>query len=163
MVIEFEQLNELQKQIVGGYSTGAYRPINHYLRNESEWDMFNIQEISKVIDLIFDIPALKPNPSIIFRGTQNDSIYNNQVFTDKAYMSTSLEENISHKFIPADNGILLKIHLQCRNINLLEIKGIINEQEYLIPRNTRFRILYRGEEINILKNQLVPCIGICPF
>jgi hypothetical protein len=78
-------------------------------------------------------------------------------------MSTSLMEDIAQKFLPPANGVLLKIHLENSNINLLEIESQFKEYEYLIPRNTRFRVLYKDEGLNTKTNQCVPLIGICPF
>ncbi len=163
MVIGYEQLDELQKRNIDGYATGAYVPINHYLRNDPESDLTgDLKRMSEKIDSVFKLSPVRPNPLIVFRGTQNNTIYDNPVFTDKGYISTSINENIAHKFIPENNGLLLKIYLQCSNIKLLEIKGIIKENEYLIWRNTPFRVLYRGDGIKTVKNQIVPCIGICP-
>lgn len=159
MVIGCEQLNKEQKRVIDGYSTGAHQAINPHLRNDPKFDMLgNLEWNIKIMDSIFDIPTGRLNPPILFRGTQNNDMYNNPTFTEKGYMSTSSEENIVwKKFILTDKHILLKIHLQCCNINLLKIDGKIKESEYLIPRNTQFRVLYRGEE-----KDSVPFIGVCP-
>lgn len=163
MVIGSEQLDELQKDFIGRYAKGAHQEINRCLRNDPRFDIFgNIEIMWKVIDSIFDLTPVRPNPAIVFRGTKNDNMYNNPAFSDKGFVSTTSVENIAlDKFITSENHLLLKIHLHCSNINLLEIDG--KEHEYLFPRNTRFKVLYKGGEIKTAKNQMVPYIGICPF
>ncbi|HXD94784.1 MAG TPA: hypothetical protein VNX01_16370, partial [Bacteroidia bacterium] len=127
MIIEFEQLNEKQKQVIYGYSKGGYNPVNSDLRGNKFpllWDLLHSEHTTKIIDYIFfSVPANKTNPPIVYRGTYNDVIYNNPEFKVNQFMSTSLKEEIAQKFITPDNGIMLKIHLQNTNINLLEIEG----------------------------------------
>ena len=170
MVIEFEQLNEKQKQAIYGYSKGVHNPVNSDLR-EGRFplllDLLLSEHTTRIIDYIFfSVVAKKTNPPIVYRGTCNDIIYNNPEFKVNQFMSTSLKEEIALKFITPDNGIMLKIHLQNTNINLLEVESNENslkEFEYIIPRNTKFKVLYRGEEMNQEKNKIIPFIGICPF
>jgi hypothetical protein len=168
MVIEFKQLNEQQQGAIDGYSKGAHNPINRDLRENKFplwWDALLTEHTTRIIDYIFfSVPAKKTSPDIVYRGTCNDIIYDSPEFKVNQFMSTSLKEEVAGKFITPDNGILLKIHLQDTNINLLEIEREENssqEFEYLIPRNTKFRVLYR--EISTIHNQQIPCIGICPF
>jgi ADP-ribosyltransferase exoenzyme len=98
----------------------------------------------------------------LYRGTENIELFNNPVFTEKGFMSTSLNESMAQKHIRKENGAFFKIHLQDSNINVLEVQSIFKESEYLIPRGIKFKVLQRGEEMNPLTNQLVPCIMVCP-
>ncbi|HXP51557.1 MAG TPA: ADP-ribosyltransferase, partial [Bacteroidia bacterium] len=150
MVIEFGQLNKVQREVIEGYSTGAFQAINPYLRNDIKFDFLgDIAWNVEIMDSIFNLSPKRPNPLILYRGTKNNDTFKSAVFTEKAYMSTSIREDIARKkeFLHPENGILLKIHLQCSNIKLLGIDGKIEESEYLIPRNTSFKVLYRGEEM----------------
>ena len=56
MVIEFEQLNEQQKQAIYGYSKGVFWTVNSDLR-EGKFpllvDFFRSERTTKIIDWIF--------------------------------------------------------------------------------------------------------------
>jgi hypothetical protein len=166
MVIEFEQLNPLQRQAIEEYSKTVCYSMNIDLRQDRFplwWDMFHNEERTKIIDSIFSLTPTKSNPPILYRGTQNIDLYNNPEFTEKGFMSTSLNESIAQKHIHKENGAVLKIHLQDSNIHILEVESQFNESEYLLSRNTNFKVLYRVEETNPLTNQIVLVVGVCPL
>jgi hypothetical protein len=165
MIIEFEQLNERQKEAIEVYSKIVAYYMNRKLREDTinKPDFIDYVGYAQTIDSIFTLAPTKPSPQILYRGTQFMDLYNNPIFTEKGFMSTSVNENVAQKHIHKENGVVIKIHLHCSNVKLLEVRSSFEESEYLIPRNTSFKVLYRGEEMNSKTNQLAPCIGVCPI
>lgn len=162
-----EQLDSLINYTNG---SGDYSLVNTSLRQPGfltgQRDIEKATKITKDIDsLIRNAPALDA-PITTFRGISDKKIVNEllelkvgEVFTEKAFTSTSLNPKIGTRFA-RDNGVVLEI------TNPVGTKGIFPigyrtevekrlasgpgaESEWLLPRNTKFRIT--GVDGNTIK------------
>ena len=153
-----EQLDSLIQYTNG---SGNYSLVNTGLREPGFWEtqktIDKASKIAKDLDiLIKEAPSLS-TPITTFRGISEkdiaDSISKLKVgdtFTDKAFVSTSLNPKIGTRFA-RDKGIILEI------VNPAGTKGVFPigfraevgkklatgpgaESEWLLPRNTTFRI-----------------------
>jgi hypothetical protein len=162
-----EQLDSLINYTNG---SGDYSLVNIGLRQPGFWK--NEKDIQKVTKITKDIDALIKNAPVLdtpittFRGISEKEIVDNllelkvgDVFTDKAFVSTSLNPKIGTRFA-RDKGVVLEI------TNPVGTKGIFPigyraevgeklaigpgaESEWLLPRNTKFRVT--GVEGNTIK------------
>ena len=153
-----EQLDSLINYTNG---SGDYSLVNTGLREPGFWknekDIQKATKITKDIDtLIKNAPALD-TPITTFRGISEKEIVDNllelkvgDVFTDKAFVSTSLNPKIGTRF-GRDKGVVLEITNPAGTKGIFPIGyraevgeklaiGPGAESEWLLPRNTKFRI-----------------------
>jgi len=181
MPITFDQLSSEQKEVCIRYiqNTGTFAfELNARLRNNAIQGTL-WEEPLAILDSIFRIEPQGTNPMLLFRGTKDDIQErldpDANTFSSFQFMSVSLDENIAARFANTPPELFLRIHFQCSNIRLLNLDHDGNntmEGEFLIPRNTRFRVLYNGvyNDFNSLRHlgvadslEELHFIGICPI
>jgi len=155
------------------YSNGSgdYNLVNTVLRGKykaAEKETVRVNKIVSDLDsLISNAPVLE-KPIITFRGLSSDRFseeYLNNLrnlkpgdtFVEKSFSSTDLKENIGTRFA-RDNGIVLEITNPAGAKGIFPIgfrtnvteKFVKGESEWLLPRNTRFRVTeVNGNKIKV--------------
>jgi hypothetical protein len=155
--------------------SGDYSLVNTGLREpkflDNPKDVDKVKKITKDIDYLIDNAPALDTPITTFRGISDKDIVDKllelkigEVFTDKAFTSTSLSPKIGTRFA-RDNGLILEI------TNPVGTKGIFpigyrvdvdkklaaGESEWLLPRNAKFRVT--GIDGNTIKVTLAKGSG----
>lgn len=138
-----ENLSADSFEAIKAYSEDQYQAINDHLR-----EVFNDDEQQPKIDAID--AALNAAPAltediVIYRGVNADAGLKFKVggtITDKAYMSTSLNEHVAKDLVEKEKGTLLSIKAPAgtKGAYIDSISSHDTEQEFLLPRGTRLRI-----------------------
>lgn len=137
---------------------GYYEKINEALRCGCTDDFFVVDDI-KALDKLFDtIPnKLKnKNQMVVYRGApltkDLEKIINRtsptDIYTDKAYVSTSKDKQVAKRFALEPDKVLFEIIIP-RNSSIIDDEELPShcrsllstEQEVLLPRNTQLKIL----------------------
>ena len=168
-----------QVAAISDYTSGSgmYGEINMYLR-EGEFDRYtSVAKQGEVLNVIKELDSvIKEAPALTediltYRGiwgTKTTQFFTNlkpgQTFTDEGFISTSLNKKIAADFArydKANGGVILEI------VNPKGTKGIfplalrvemipkyIGENEWLIPRNTEFKVIsVEGRTIKVVVNE----------
>jgi hypothetical protein len=133
---------EEEGNAIGDYAGGSSGPLNTFLRSGGKDAYFARQagHIDSVIQRVHTTGDL-----FLFRGLHGVSPSSGSIFTDSAFASTTLSEDVARQF--AKGGTLMRIHYP-RGGNALSINSImsydsdVNESEILLPRRLRYKILH---------------------
>ena len=146
---------------------GYFEKINNALRYGYTNDFF-VQEDIQALDRLFQKMPTQIIPKTdmtVYRGTfltnelsdilQGKSKTN--IFTDKAFVSTSKSKQVAKQFVNNEDKILLKITVP-KGSKVIDderlpsyVASIMKgEQEVLLPRNARFKVLSYDENSGIV-------------
>jgi len=81
-------------------------------------------------------------PPILYRGINSKYANFNEVFSDKAYMSCSTNLDVAITF--GDYILVLSFKPNSPNIKDIRKYNFLNEEEFLINKNTTFKVLKRN-------------------
>jgi hypothetical protein len=158
----YASLNNFDQNVINNYTLGNYLEINSYLKGDNlvrdSGTLKFTNEKIKAIDNAISKYDLQENV-IAYRGT-NKQYYNDykigDEFTEKIYYSTSLNEDIAKEFRDhADNPYMVEIHVP-KGAKLLYVGYnssfvTLNEQELLIARNTKYKVISKDNEKIVLE------------
>lgn len=124
------------------YKEEGYSDINSALRNGEEYDSNTIDAIDSAIS-----KSELTRDAVLYRGMNPDLIdYMNEgeVFKDAGYVSTTKNPSTAEDFgIQFGRNIMMEIHAP-KGTNALHldlaIEAARDEKEFLLPRNSSFRI-----------------------
>lgn len=124
------------------YKEEGYSDINNALRNGEEYNSEIIDPIDTAIS-----NSVTTRDMVLYRGTNPDLIdymSEGEVFNDLGYVSTTRNINTAEDFgIQFGRNIVMEIHVP-KGSNALHLDRAIeaarDEKEYLLPRNSNFRI-----------------------
>ena len=151
-------LTKNERKALGKYFVSGYDEINRFLSGETKQNT-KLEEKIKNMDSAIAKYNLEDN-IIVYRGTDRKYYENlkvNDIIEEKVYYSTSLSQEVAEQFVidrknPSD-GILVEIKVP-KGSNVLYIgnNGSFEfEQEMLIGRNTKYKVLEIGRYRIILE------------
>jgi hypothetical protein len=165
-------LQNMEYRAIYSYCLNDYKRINPLLRElssepspeNSDSDMEIINNISTALKR-----AKTPEDIVVYRGLKKDNFefletkapdeLVGKVFTEKAFMSTSLCKKVANKF--ANNGILLKIHVP-KNSNGAYVATISEklEAEILFDKNQKLQVqnVKQGSNFLFIECKLLPSV-----
>ena len=142
---------------------GYFEAINNALRGGIAKDSFVLDDIQTLDRLFHKIPLqiLPKKDMVVYRGAfltnelkdilQGKSKTN--IFTDKAFVSTSKSKEVAEQFASGEDKILLQIRIPkgSKVIDDEKLPSYIaskmkSEQEVLLPRNAQFKVLSYDEK-----------------
>lgn len=151
------------------YGGNMYRPINRYLRGYQK-GREGLYDLIKLINSVV-LHNATPENIVVYRSTHikvvkqlcgKPILRNGLIFADKAFFSTSLNAGCAFDYGKVHcRDCLLKLYLPKGTKGAyLSYKGTfsnLNEQEYLLPTNTKFEII----KVHYLtRPRLIECIAI---
>jgi hypothetical protein len=142
------KLDASAKQSVNAYSDTAYIPINNCLRSScNDLDVKNqthIQQLDKAIG-----SSALPQDTVLYRGfgfapKGLSKLKVGATFSDKGYVSTSLNRSIAESFTKggAKGSVVMRIKAK-KGTKALPVSAISEyqkEHEVLLPRGSNFRV-----------------------
>lgn len=137
-----ENLTEEEKLAVHIYQGSAHRAMNKWLRNGDDVDTFPgvYGRSVKELDHLFATKALT-EPRIVYRGVRLHpslkKLHVGSVLTEKAYVSTTANPQITSIFTDKDAPIVFKIETN-RCLPISYYSRI--EEEFLLPRESKFKV-----------------------
>ena len=151
-------LTRNERKALGKYFVSGYDEINRFLSGEPKQNT-KLEEKIKNMDSAIAKYNLEDD-IIVYRGTDRKYYENlkvNDIIEEKVYYSTSLSQEVAEQFVidrknPFD-GILVEIRVP-KGSNVLYIgnNGSFElEQEMLIGRNTKYKVLEIGRDRIILE------------
>ena len=141
-------LTRNERKALGKYFVSGYDEINRFLSGEPKQNT-KLEEKIKNMDSAIAKYNLEDD-IIVYRGTDRKYYENlkvNDIIEEKVYYSTSLSQEVAEQFVidrknPSD-GILVEIRVP-KGSNVLYIGNngaFESEQEMLIARNTKYKVL----------------------
>lgn len=135
-------LTDDEKLAIHIYQGSAHRAMNKWLRNGDEVDTFPgvYGKSVRELDRLFATKALT-EPRTVYRGVrQHPSLKKlraGSVLTEKAYVSTTSNPQITSIFTDKDAPVVFKIETN-RCLPISYYSRI--EEEFLLPRETKFKV-----------------------
>ena len=151
---------------------GYFEKINSALRCGITNDYFVNEDIQALDRLFLALPNKLRNktPLNVYRGTiltqeLQDILTGkseNNIYTDKGFVSTSKSKQVAKLFAQKDDGIMMYITIP-KNSCIIDDSFLPSyagskmesEQEVLLPRNAQFRILSYNPESRIVEAQYI--------
>lgn len=137
------------------YSIDGYQRINSYLRktdmSQDEWQTqeFDPKPAIKEIDSLFESAAPLKEPVTVFRGIDSEvaekmTWKQGDTYTDAAFMSTSLREEVSERFTDygGKGAYIMQIEVPAGTTALTPsmFATLVDEEEVLLNRGTTLQI-----------------------
>ena len=137
------------------YSIDGYQRINSYLRktdmSQDEWQTqeFDPKPAIKEIDSLFESAAPLKEPVTVFRGIDSElaekmTWKQGDTYTDAAFMSTSLREEVSERFTDygGKGAYIMQIEVPAGTTALTPsmFATLVDEDEVLLNRGTELQI-----------------------
>lgn len=160
--------DEALKEYQGGmYNSklGGYAIINHYLRTgeirygqEKEISASDIEKVTEALDSSFE---LSTEDKTLYRGVQTSEHLQGDSYTDQGYLSTDTSKKKASSFAEKlnyrDTPKLLEVRVP-KGFPLIEVSKITGrkaglggaEHEWLLPRNTTYKIERKGSKIILI-------------
>lgn len=151
-----EEINALHTYIGGSLGPKmAHRVINGALRKD-EWEGApHVEQLVHTMDGAFDASAPLVKPITVYRGTADIDFQVGEEFIDRGFVSTSQSKQLAKTMFATTHAgkVLATIHVPkgARVLNLGgRLRGRIHgdaaqaigsEEEILLPRGSRFRVL----------------------
>jgi hypothetical protein len=153
-ITEYRYPSTKINNLLYGYTGNTYQIYNPMLRGFGKYDKEEIEEYTQYVDIINnEISGLSLKENIVvWRYTyknmlklffENNKIKKNDIFTDKAFMDTTLIPDLLRNFaIEHRCDCLLKLYLPIGTrgayIDFYDEHHMLNECEFLLPVNTSF-------------------------
>lgn len=160
-------------QRIADYKTLAYREVNAALRSGERMGKDDAA-VADVLDrAISGAPVLKGELTL-FRGLSDEAIATlgglrpGTTFSDKAFVSTSLNPNAASLFAnEEEGGVFVRIRAPVGTRGLYADTGRVrregrtqNEREFILPRGSRFRVVGSGDSLSDKYGGTVPVIDV---
>lgn len=151
-------LTRNERKALGKYFVSGYDEINRFLSGEPKQNT-KLEEKIKNMDSAIAKYNLEDD-IIVYRGTDRkyyEDLNEGDIIQEKVYYSTSLSQEVAEQFVidrknPSE-GILVEIKVP-KGSNVLYIgnnAAFESEQEMLIGRNTKYKVLEIGRDRIILE------------
>lgn len=144
-ILYMKKLPKTHIDALYNYTEDQYVGINELLRGtglELDNDLFDDVRSINILDEIFrGIPPLKHN-IVLWRGSRMKTGIPDH-FTDKGFMSTSIDRDIALDYNKVSKCCLFEIHVPkgTKVIPLGTCSGSSDEMEVLLPRNGSYTVL----------------------
>jgi hypothetical protein len=173
-------LSDIDYQILMSYTYWGDGPVNNFIRyngniNDKKYTLANIYNIGHIVELfhstscedflmqyrdrlnfiIMNAPVLDKD-ILVFRGIKDDIYHkqkHNNLFTNKGFVSTSLEASVAHANAPNICRIRLVKGTKC--LCIITASNIPDECEIVLPDNTIFYIHAKQQYLNLRATQIV--------
>lgn len=139
-------LSEQHEAAVQAYTGTEYMAVNDHLRGFGDDE--EAARLVKHLDAAIKKAPPAPDDLVVYRGVArlDDAELDfkvGQTFTDKAYMSTSMNRDVAQGFLDGDKTALLEIKVPkgTRGAYVDMVSDHDNEQEFLLPRATKLKIV----------------------
>lgn len=163
-------LSAAQRNAVFEYQSGS-GPFNRYLRGKSEaaerLTQDEIIEIIANLDSALQVPVgdLLDDGGIAFRGVKQsvaDGWEDGAIYADPAFMSTSFSREQAEVFAEGitSEGYIMNVYLppEARGMYVSRPDDMYSGEEYefILPRETKFKVLYRNENTKEIYVEVIP-------
>lgn len=157
-------LSDLQLKAIFRYISGGYVDINGDCRGDCDGGPevhFDIYQLDTAIEA-----AALERDQILYRGVDSSYVRElerrgvrvGDVLVDRAFLSTSLNEAVATRFLGHEpGGALLRIDIRTgmRALDLAPYSETSDEQEYLLPRDTRMLVVGYDHAANVLELEVI--------
>ncbi len=137
-----KKVNRVFMDAIGSYTAASYVDINNCLRDKSCQN----DSIEQIMQIKKGLNAIKRKEMITYRGVSRlpDSVERklrtNCVFSDPAFLSTSLRYEVARSFLRSDDGYMLVIRGKSGAL-IQGMSTIREEEEVLYPNGTKFVVV----------------------
>ena len=156
------------------YDDAIYPEINEYLRFGKAEDLYYFQSKDELLKTIEDMDsgikkiAILPQNLMSFRGVsfkfRNNKCYQkNETFSDPAFVSTSVDLSVANSFSGALSDEIKSSGVLYLYSNDNHPGILINplEDEVLLPRNLKFKVMDRVDQGKVCRLLIQICVKEC--
>ena len=156
--IAYKNLTKNEKLYIGNYTQFTAHNINSYLVNRGiGWSKGAFKKDINNIDAAIEKFTLD-RPILVYKGTDAEFYKNlrvGDIFKNRIYFSTSLNQNVAEKFASLNNQpflIELRVPKDVKGLYIGDNTEYINNQmEFLIKRSSKYLVIYKDSQNMILE------------